>query len=401
MNPRRSCHSSMAWIGITSLVGVIVSHVDPRRLRTAASTAVRTIAVAIALALPAGAQATDPMAEAAHGAVDRGNWSMIRFDFDNDKPLGSDDAYSAGWSLQAHSTPRDRWGGPLGSLLAKLPGMGDDGDGGRAAQRSFGITQLILTPPDLTIETFQPEEAPYAGILGIHGSWASYDNRRLVGLQLYGGCLGPCSQGEQVQRFVHEDLGLGDPPKGWDNQLDERWLGNANLGWRYKLLAAANERYQARRWANDFSVGGQLALGNAARFVEGQLEYRVGWGLPMGFTHIPDPAPRGVVLDPVYLPVDTPVATSRPWRGYLSVVVRAAAVDELIIVDSARTVAGVHYPGFGGIAIGEDPELLVGLHVGRGGYAVHLTYYRFLGGAEQQGSASDTDWVGLSFERRF
>ncbi len=121
----------------------------------------------------------------------------------------------------------------------------------------------------------------------------------------------------------------------------------------------------------------------------------------MGFTHIPDPAPRGVVLDPVYLPVDTPVATSRPWRGYLSVVVRHPAVDELIVVDSARTVAGANYPGFGGIAIGEDPELLVGLHLGRAGYAVHLTYYQFLGGAEEQESASDTGWVGLSFERRF
>jgi hypothetical protein len=65
------------------------------------------IVVAVALAIPARAQATERVAEAAHGAVGRGNWSTMRFDFDNDISLGSDDAFSAGWSLQARSTPRD------------------------------------------------------------------------------------------------------------------------------------------------------------------------------------------------------------------------------------------------------------------------------------------------------
>ena len=248
---------------------------------------------------------------------------MIRFDFDNDKPLGSDDAYSAGWSLQAHSTPRDRWGGPLGSLLAKLPGMGDDGDGGRAVQRSFGITQLILTPPDLTIETFQPEDAPYAGILGIHGSWASYDNRRLVGLQLYGGCLGPCSQGERckgssTRTWAWATRRRGGTTSSTSGGSETRTSDGATSCWLRRTSVT-------RRAAGPTTSRWAASSRSATLHVSSKASSSTAWdgGSPMGFTHIPDPAPRGVVLDPVYLPVDTPVATSRPWRGYLSVVVRA------------------------------------------------------------------------------
>ena len=353
--------------------------------RAEISTALRAVVVALTLAIPARAQATEGVAEAAHGAADRGNWSMMRFDFDNDTLSRLGDAFSAGWSLQAHSTPRDGWGGPLGWLLGKLPGMGDDGDGGRVVQRSFGITQLILTPADLAIETLQLEDAPYAGILGIHGSWASYDNRRLVGLQLYGGCLGPCSQGEEVQKFIHEDLDLADPPKGWDNQLDEQWLGNANLAVRYKLFAAADERYQPRRWANDFSVGGQLAVGNAARYRRRPARVPGGMGTSHGVYPHPRPGTPRRRSGPG-LPARrhshcyvTPVA-----RVSLEFVVRHAAVDELIVVDSGRTVAGAPYPGFGGIAIGEDPSCSSAFISGGPGYAVHLTYYRFLGGAGER-----------------
>jgi hypothetical protein len=263
----------------------------------------------------------------------------------------------------------------------------------------LGLIQLIVTPEDLTMATLQPDDAPYAGVLGVHGSWAAYDNRRLAALQLYVGCLGPCSQAEEVQKFVHDDLGPGTHPEGWDNQLEEEWLGNVNFAWRRKLLATADERYSSRAWASDLSVGGQVAAGNAARFVDAQVELRLGWGLPMGFTHIPDPAPRGVVLDPAYVPVEAWRAGANDWRGYLSVVLRAMAEDEIAVREGGRTTNGGYHPGFD--ASEDEPEVLLGLHVGKGGYAAHLTYYRFLGSRQEQGPGSSTDWINFSFERRF
>ena len=35
--------------------------------------------------------------------------------------------------------------------------------------------------------------------------------------------------------------------------------------------------------------------------MEVEVEYRFGWGLPMGFTKVPDPAGWGMAIDPVYV----------------------------------------------------------------------------------------------------
>ena len=140
---------------------------------------------------------------------------MFRFEFDNDSFIGSDDAFSAGWSFQLHSRLMDQWNPAYAGWIGKLPGLGDDGQGRRIARWAFALSQIIITPKDISIAAPQPHDAPWAGMLGVTGTWSSYDNRRLGAIQLYVGCLGPCSQAEHVQKFIHEDLGFGDPPKGW------------------------------------------------------------------------------------------------------------------------------------------------------------------------------------------
>ena len=363
-----------------------------------ARTAALACAFAVGLAFPGLAQEAGDPPVPDNRYLSGADVAMVRFEFDNDSAFGSDDAFTAGWSLQLHSGLDDEWSGPLASVMAKSKLFGDDGEGGRVVRRSFGLTQLMSSPNDLALAELQPDDAPYAGVLGVHGSWASYDNRRLAALQLYVGCMGPCSGAEQVQKFVHNDIGAGDDPQGWDNQLDTEWLGNVNFAWKRKLYAPADDRYQPGRWANDFSIGGQLGAGNAATYADAQIEYRLGWGLPMGFTHIPDPAPRGVVLDPLYHPVGAPATPKGAWRGYLSVVVRGIAMDEVVVRDGGPTENGLHHPGLDG---GDTfSEALVGLHVGKSNYAFHLTYFRLLSG-EEEGLHSDSDWLNFSFERRF
>lgn len=406
MDARRSFYTSTAHdepsaLGACSCsaepANVVGERTSVRELHLPVRAAALACAMGVGLAFPGFAQqAGDP--HAADGRYLTGaDIAMVRFEYDNDSAFGSDDAFTAGWSLQFHSGLEDEWHGPLASLLAKFKLFGDDGEGGRVVRRSFGLTQLMSSPDDLTIAELQPDDAPYAGVLGVYGSWAAYDNRRLTALQLYVGCMGPCSGAEQVQKFVHNDLGLGEDPQGWDNQLDTEWLGNVNFAWKGKLFAPEEDRYRPGRWASDFSLGGQVGAGNAARFVDAQLEYRVGWGLPMGFTHIPDPAPRGVVLDPVYHPVGARATPRGAWRGYLSVVLRGIALDEVVVLDGGPTANGLRHPGAGDDTIS---EALVGLHVGRSDYAFHFTYFRLLSG-EEEAIHSDSDWLNFSFERRF
>ncbi|HKQ98162.1 MAG TPA: lipid A deacylase LpxR family protein [Candidatus Polarisedimenticolia bacterium] len=323
---------------------------------------------------------------------------LFRFEFDNDNFLGSDDAFTAGWSFQVHSRLDDTWHPAYAKWIGKFPGLGDDGKGGRIARWAVGVGQVILTPEDISIETLQPNDVPYAGVLSVAESWTAYDNRRMAALQLLVGCMGPCSGAESVQKFIHEDLGLGEPPMGWDNQLAEQWLGNANYEYRYKLWADEPGEYWTRKFAQDFSVGAQVGLGNLATFVQGTFEYRFGWGMPMGFTKTPDPIGLGVMLDPVWFDPTQPLPDVRPWRYYVTVVGRLAKFEHLAPVEGGETANGLDHPGFNDYAT--DRQILLGMHLARVPWAFHLTYYRYFS-SRGEDVDSMSDWINLSFEYRF
>ena len=75
---------------------------------------------------------------------------LFRFALDNDGFLGSDDAFTAGWSVQLHSPLYDEWPANLERWVGRVPGLDDDGPGARVVRRAWGLTQLILTPQDIT-----------------------------------------------------------------------------------------------------------------------------------------------------------------------------------------------------------------------------------------------------------
>jgi hypothetical protein len=322
---------------------------------------------------------------------------MLRFEFDNDTYLDSDDAFTAGWSFQLHSPLHDTWDETWPKWIGAVPGFGDDGEGGRTVRWGVGLTQIMVTPDDITIAEPQPEDAPWAGILGVFGSLSSYDNRRLAAVQLFLGCMGPCSQAEDVQTFVHDDLGRGDTPMGWSNQLDTEFLGNLNLAGRYKFWATPETSYAPKRWATDLAVGGEAGLGNFATFARAQVEWRFGVAMPMGFTHIPDEPGLGIALDPVYAGSDPKVKGH--WRGYVSVIVRGTYFSYLAPAEGGETENGGYHPG---IDIDKSqPELLIGLHTGRAPVALHVTYYHYLSGTDQIGEETSLDWANISLEIRF
>jgi len=191
---------------------------------------IKLLTTVVSLACVAACQAVADETE-----KDVRDMKLFRFEFDNDTFLDSDDAFSAGWSFQVHSAMRDEWTPGLAGWVGRFPTLGDGGEGGRIVRWSWGITQLIITPTDVMIAAAQPGDAPWAGLLGGHVSWAAYDSRRLAALQAYVGCVGPCSRAEPTQKFVHDDLGFGEMPEGWPNQLENDVLVNVNYEYRHKI----------------------------------------------------------------------------------------------------------------------------------------------------------------------
>jgi hypothetical protein len=350
---------------------------------------------ALALALMACATASQPSA-AGGQETDMRETRLFRFELDNDTFVGSDDAFSAGWSIQLHSPMRDEWKPGLASWIGRLPTLGDDGDGGRIVRSALGVTQLIITPEDVTIPAPQPEDAPWAGLLGGYVSWSAYDNRRLAALQIYVGCIGPCSHAEDVQEFVHDDLGFGERPEGWRNQLGDEFLLNLNYEYRYKLWSSAG-KYDTRGWGNDLSVGAQGGLGSYATYAAAWIEYRFGWDIPQGFTKFADPPALGIALDPVYVEPNGAPVSSR-WRAYFNIVARVRSVGRFAATESGDTEDGGYRHGVGTPG---DRQLVAGVHVAKLPVAFHLTYYRYRDEPLNSMFPAELDWVNFSFERRF
>ncbi len=322
---------------------------------------------------------------------------LFRFEFDNDTWLGSDDAFSAGWSIQVHSELRDEWSPGLAGWIGRLPGLHDDGKGGRVVRWAWGVSQLIITPTNITTAAPQPNDAAWAGLLGGYASWSSYDDRRLAAVQLYLGCMGPCSHAETAQKFVHDSLRLGDHPQGWANQLVDKTLVNVNYEYRHKLWARGTRR-DPHRWANDLSVGTQVGVGSFATYAEAWLEYRFGWDVPLGFTKFADPPALGVALDPIYVDPNGPRTMQRSWRPYFNLVARARRVDKFAATEASPTQNGGFYQPT--ISSPGDHQVIAGMHIARLPLAFHLTYYRYL---DNVGGVipSTLDWINFSFERRF
>ena len=352
----------------------------------------RTTRVLLACAVALAASA------AAHGA-DADAQRLFRFELDNDTFLGSDDAFSAGWSVQIHSPLLDEWPHGLAGWIGRLPTLDNDGEGDRVVRWSWGITQFIITPRDVTIAAPQPNDAPWAGILGGYASWSAYDDRRLAAFQMYLGCIGPCSRAEEAQTFVHRDLGLGATPAGWRNQIDDNVLFNLGYEYRHKLWAGSVP-YETNGLRSDLSVGTQAGVGSFATYAEVWLEYRFGWNLPRGFAKLADPPAFGIAIDPMYLDPSGSQAMSRSWKPYFDVVARRRTVHDFAPLKPSGTENGGYFRPE--ISTPGDQQLILGLHFGNDPFALHLTYYRYLDGYKVAGRfGTNLDWVNLSFERRF
>jgi hypothetical protein len=333
--------------------------------------------------------------------------ALHRFEFDNDTFTGSDDAFSAGWSFQRHSRPWETWDESDRNrfsrwIIKHIPGLGDDGEEGRKVRLGYGVSQVMQTPEDLENPDPQPWAIAWAGLLGAHWSWQSVSQEKLRAFQIYIGCSGECSGAEQVQKFVHEDLGAGDDPNGWDNQLDTEPHLNLNYSWRRKLAATANVGKQGR-WATDFALGGQAGVGTLFNLAEVQAEFRFGLTLPEGFTHLPDVPGRGIAMEP------TPQPGGRaPWALYFSVIPRYIYAAEIWTFEDNDAVDGPPHPGLDY----DDTwfQWMFGIHLAHKRFSFHATYYYFPDEfAEAKVAppvgvtteASEGEWVNVSFEYRW
>ena len=179
------------------------------------------------------------------------NTGRLRLELNNDLFFADDSQFSNGFSLQYHGVCYNTWAGSQAPALVKWVGehFPSLGDGETVVRYGQGIGQNLVTPADIQAEMPPAGDIPYAATLTYSLGWQSFNDQKASVFQATAGILGEEALGEQVQKFVHNDLGAGDDPKGWETQRDTEpvlnfsyehlrclgRLGEADDGWAGRL----------------------------------------------------------------------------------------------------------------------------------------------------------------------
>ncbi len=201
---------------------------------------------------------------------------LISLQIENDVFAGLDEQYTNGTYLNLAAPVNDlprwaRWARrQLGGLI----------DAPRW-QVSYGLGQSMFTPDDITDPDPPLDARPYAGFLFGSLALSADTGDRLDTVALDVGVTGPPSLAEAAQKFIHNDLGIGDPPKGWDTQLDTELA--------FRVFYEQKRRYAAElgdAWGGleaDLIPQVAVALGAVDTSLAGALTVRIGEGLDMDY----------------------------------------------------------------------------------------------------------------------
>lgn len=195
----------------------------------------------------------------------------------NDAFVGSDGGgYTSGIALShlRNVSPGQASIAPLPVLGTIAPWLGV----GPAVMTRFSVSQIMVTPRDLTRKEPDPYDAPYVGALWVGaGQVSARDNvADLVGLRI--GVMGPAAGGRRSQTWIHRLIG-SDRPQGWDSQGPTRLLLGVE---RYRGWRLASDGDDGRPRADAIVVAGGT-LGNLQSLAGGSLLVRYGTGLKRSF----------------------------------------------------------------------------------------------------------------------
>ena len=171
--------------------------------------AVRRVRVLTAVGLLLALHPVAGRAEAASAASDKGAFTLL---VENDLFYKTDHDYTNGLEFAYTTAPDDLPGWAVDAARG-IPFFAQTGE----VRTRFALGQNMFTPDNLALTNPPLTSRPYAGFLYGTVGVAADTGTVLDQLQLSLGMVGPASQAEESQKFVHAILqrpqadGLGDP----------------------------------------------------------------------------------------------------------------------------------------------------------------------------------------------
>jgi lipid A 3-O-deacylase len=136
---------------------------------------------------------------------------------------------------------------------------------------SYGLSQSMFTPSDISEPELIENDRPYAGTLLWHTKIRQFSNNRANSLGLTLGIAGPASLAEQSQTIIHGAIGAT-TPEGWDNQINNELV--------FRIDAEHIERFYDYKFSDtisfDTSSYSEAGIGNLRSDIGTGLTLRIG-----------------------------------------------------------------------------------------------------------------------------
>ena len=246
------------------------------------------------------------------------DWELKQFNiyFENDLFAKTDSQYSSGEKFGlVYYIPHNDYS--LYNLL-----IFDDGP--YDSYVNFSLVNQIFTPVDISRSDLIVDDRPYAGWTFIEAGIHKSSKKSLQSLYLQLGTIGPRSQAEDIQKYIHELTG-SELPQGWDNQLKNEFgiLLRYIYKWRFE--------YQVTDVFETVVVPTVEAdLGNIHIQATGGVSARFGWNIPkdFGISSINTGGETGIAI---YDEHDN--TFKKPWSFSINLNLSARAVARDIFLD--------------------------------------------------------------------
>ena len=202
-------------------------------------------------------------------AHEKNEWQIQQFDiyFENDLFAQTDGQYSSGekFSLLYYVPQSDFF---VYDLFL--------GDQPSDKYINFSLVNQIYTPNDISVKDLIADQRPYAGWTFFETGFHKSTKETLQSIYLQVGMVGPLSQSEDIQKFIHKVTG-SEAPQGWENQLKNelgvnlRYVYNWRIVHNFESVESAIIPYAE----GDF---GNISIG-----ATGGITARIGWNIPKDF----------------------------------------------------------------------------------------------------------------------
>ncbi len=212
------------------------------------------------------------------------SWS---FSVDNDWVFGSDDKYTGGFQIgwmsdEYNQSEKRSFSYKYVSAMSDMLRLFYPFDfSGYRRNGAFSLQGVAITPEDTQSTAPVYDDVPYMGSTALTSSLFVWNDKVFHEAQVTLGIIGPASGAGDVQKAIHNLLGL-DEPQGWSNQVGNRLLFQAGY--------VAGTRQYASRFAEkyDFEWFNSLSVNAGSGYVGagGGTAVRIGQNIPANFIAI-------------------------------------------------------------------------------------------------------------------